>query len=304
VTVDRRRLAEGGRAAVECELVLDAKAELGEGPIWDDRRQRLVFVDVMRGHIHEFDPATGKDRTVEVGRPVGCVALAERGDWIAGTADGFYRVDPKTGRRTLVAAVEADLPNNRMNDGYVDARGRLWAGTLGMGGLREQGSLYRLDVDGTVRRMLTRVTVSNGLDWSPDGRTFYFTDLALSRIDKFDFDPTMGTIANRRTFLEFPLEIGYPDGLIVDAEGFVWVGLWEGGSLHRYAPDGRLDVIVPVPAAQTTKCAFGGPDLTDLYITTARIGLDAAARAAQPMAGGVFRIRPGVRGKKAHRFGG
>jgi sugar lactone lactonase YvrE len=289
---------------VTCELVLDARCELGEGPIWDDRRQRLVFVDIMRGHIHDFDPLTGRDRVVEVGQPVGCVALSERGDWIAGLADGFYRVDPATGRRTLIAAVEADLPNNRMNDGCVDARGRLWAGTLGLGGARERGALYRLDPDGTVRCLLTHVTVSNGLDWSPDGRTFYFTDLALSRIDAFDFDLKLGTIANRRTFVEFPLEIGYPDGLIVDADGFVWVGLWEGGSVHRYAPDGRLDLVLPVPAAQTTKCAFGGPDLSDLYITTAWIGMDAALRAAQPLAGGVFRVRPGARGKKVNRFGG
>jgi sugar lactone lactonase YvrE len=289
--------------ALTCELVLDARAELGEGPLWDDRRQRLVFVDIMRGHIHDFDPATGKDRIVEVGRPVGSVALSESGDWIAATADGFYRVDPKTGRKKLLAAVEADVPDNRMNDGYVDARGRFWAGTIGMGGLRERGSLYRLDPDGVVRRMLSRVTVSNGLDWSLDGRTFYFTDLALARVDQFDFEQVAGTISNRRPFVEFSPEIGYPDGLIVDAEGFVWIGVWEGGSLHRYAPDGRLDLILPVPASLTTKCAFGGPDLTDLYITTGWIGLDAAARASQPHAGGLFRARPGVRGRRPYRFG-
>ena len=152
--------------------------------------------------------------------------------------------------------------------------------------------------------MLGPVSISNGLDWSPDNRIFYFTDLALSRIDQFDFDLPTGAIRNRRTFVEFPSEIGYPDGLIVDAEGFVWVGLWEGGSLHRYAPDGRLDAIVPVPASQTTKCAFGGPELTDLYVTTARVGLDLAARTEQPHAGGLFRVRPGARGKKVNRFAG
>jgi sugar lactone lactonase YvrE len=290
--------------AVTPELVLDIRAELGEGPVWDDRRDRLLFVDIMRGHIHEFDPATGTDRVVEVGRPVGCVALTERGDWIAGAADGFYRVDPKSGRTTLLASVEADLPDNRMNDGYVDAQGRFWAGTMGMGGVRERGALYRLDADGTVRQILTHVSIANGLDWSPDGRTFYFTDLALSRIDQFDFEPRSGAVSNRRPFVEFPLDVGYPDGLIVDAEGFVWVGLWEGGSLHRYAPDGRLDRIIPVPASQTTKCAFGGTDLSDLYITTAWIGLDKTARAAQPLAGGLFRVKPGVRGRKANRYGG
>jgi sugar lactone lactonase YvrE len=289
---------------VTCELVLDIHAELGDGPIWDDRRERLLFVDIMRGHIHDFNPLNGRDRVLHVGSPVGCLALAENGDWIAGLADGFYRVDPKTGRTSLLAAVEADAPDSRINDGYVDARGRFWAGTTGLGGVRERGSLYRLDPDGKVHRILERVTASNGLDWSPDNRTFYFTDRALSRIDQFDFDLGAGAIANRRPFVEFPLDFGFPDGLIVDADGFVWVGMWEGGSLHRYAPDGRLDRIIPVPASQTTKCAFGGSDLTDLYITTARIGLDKAARVAQPLAGGLFRFRPGVRGRQPHRYAG
>jgi len=289
---------------VNPELALDIRAELGEGPVWDERRQKLLFVDIMRGHIHEFDPATGKDRVVEVGRPVGAVVIAERGDWIVAAKGGFFRVDPKTGKPSLIAAVEADLADNRMNDGYVDARGRFWAGSMSVSGGRERGSLYRLDPDGSVRRMLSRVSISNGLDWSPDGRTFYYTDLALSRVDRFDFDPIAGLLANRRPFVEFPLEIGYPDGLIVDAEGYVWVALWEGGSVHRYAPDGRLDLIIPIPASQTTKCAFGGPDYTDLYITTAWIGLDHDARESQPLAGGLFRVRPGMRGRRPNRFGG
>jgi sugar lactone lactonase YvrE len=289
---------------MNCELAFDVRAELGEGPLWDDRTERLLFVDIMRGHIHEFDPATGRDRIVNVGRPVGCLALTEKGDWIAAASDGFYRVDPRSGGVVRMVSIEAELRDNRMNDGYVDARGRFWAGTMGMGGAREKGTLYRLDPDGRVRRMLGPVSISNGLDWSPDNRTFYYTDLALSRIDQFDFDLATGTIKNRRPFVDFPLEIGYPDGLIVDADGFVWVALWEGGSLHRYAPDGRLDLIVPVPASQTTKCAFGGKDLSDLYVTSAWVGLDAAARAEQPHAGSLFRVRPGVRGKKINRYAG
>jgi sugar lactone lactonase YvrE len=289
---------------VDPELVLDARAELGEGPLWDDRRQRLVFVDITRGHIHEFDPATRLDRVVRVGRPIGCVALTEKGDWVVGAVDGFYRVDPVSGRATLIAAVEADQSNTRMNDGYVDAKGRFWAGTMGVGGLREKGSLYRLDPDGKVHRVLSNVSISNGLDWSPDNRIFYYIDLATSRIDKFDFNLEKGAISNRKPFVEFPQEIGYPDGLIVDSVGYVWVGLWEGGSVHRYAPDGSLDRIIPVPASQTTKCAFGGEELTDLYITTAWVGLDKLARAEQPKAGGLFRLRKAGRGKPVHRFWG
>jgi sugar lactone lactonase YvrE len=286
------------------EVALDVRAELGEGPLWDGRRQRMLFVDIMRGHLHEFDPASGRDRVIDIGRPVGCVALAEHGDWIVAASDGFYRVDPGTGGVRLMAPVEADLRDNRMNDGYVDALGRFWAGTMSVAGQRDRGTLYRLDPDGRVRRILSPVSISNGLDWSPDNRIFYYTDLVLSRIDQFDFDLATGNIKNRRLFMEFPPEIGYPDGLIVDAEGFVWVALWEGGSVHRYAPDGRLDLIIPVPASQTTKCAFGGPDLRDLYITTAWRGMDTAVRASQPHAGSLFRVRTGARGKPVHRFDG
>ena len=286
------------------ELVLDAKAELGEGPLWDDRRHRLMFVDIMRGHIHEFDPETGRDRVVQVGRPVGSLALTERGDWVVAARGGFFRVDPVSGRTTLMAPIETDVQDTRMNDGYVDARGRFWAGSMGVGGLRERGSLYRLDPDGSVRRMLPNVSISNGIDWSPDNKRMYYCDLALSRIDIFEFELDRGAIRNRKPFVEFPAEIGYPDGLIVDAEGFVWVGIWEGGSVHRYAPDGRLDQIIPVPASQTTKCAFGGRDLRDLYITTAWVGLDPVARTEQPLAGGLFRLRPGVAGQPVRRFAG
>jgi sugar lactone lactonase YvrE len=286
------------------ELVLDARAELGEGPVWDAARRRLLFVDIMHGHVHEFDPEAGSDRVIEVGQPVGAVAPTVRGDWVIAARDGFFRVDPETGATSLIAHIEKDDPDTRMNDGYVDARGRFWAGTMGMGGVPERGSLYRLDPDGSVTRHLTRVHISNGIDWSPDGRLMYYSDTGISRVDVFDFDESAGAIRNRRTFVTIPEDAGYPDGLVVDAEGFVWLALWEGGAVRRYRPDGTLDRTVPMPASLVTKCAFGGVDLSDLYITTAWIDLDDAGRAREPLAGGLFRVRPGVRGRAATRFAG
>ncbi|HUL72374.1 MAG TPA: SMP-30/gluconolactonase/LRE family protein [Vicinamibacterales bacterium] len=288
----------------EAELVLDVHAQLGEGPIWDAARQRLLFVDIMRGYVHEFDPANGKDRVLEVGQPVGAVAPTVRGDWVVAARDGFFRLDPKTGKVTLIAHVERDVPETRMNDGYVDARGRFWAGTMGMGGVTGKGSLYRLDPDGTVTQHVTGVSISNGIDWSPDGTLMYHVDTDTSRVDVFDFADASGTIRNRRVFVTIPSELGFPDGLIVDAEGCVWLALWEGGAVHRYRPNGDLDAIVPLPVSLVTKCAFGGPDLADLYITTAWIDLDPAERPRQPQAGGVFRLRPGARGRPATRFAG
>jgi sugar lactone lactonase YvrE len=286
------------------ELVLDARAQLGEGPLWDDRRARLVFVDIMRGHVHEFDPATKTDRVVDAAEPVGAVALSTRGDWIAATKTGFSRIDPETGAKTPIATVEADLDETRMNDGYVDCRGRFWAGTMGMGGVSGRGALYRLDPDGSVTRILSDISISNGLDWSPDDRLMYYIDLPTSRIDCFDFDADAGTIRHRRPFVHIATELGWPDGLVVDADGYVWVALWAGGAVHRYAPDGRLDAVVRFPVSLTTKPGFGGPDLDELYVTSAWIDLDAETRGREPQAGGVFRLLPGVRGQRPRRFAG
>ena len=286
------------------ELALNAQAQLGEGPLWDDRRQRLLFVDIMRGHVHEFDPATESDRIHMVGESVGAVALTTRGDWLLATKSGFSRLDPETGDVSPVATIEADQPKNRMNDGYVDSRGRFWAGTMGMGGLRGRGALYRLDPDGSVTRILTGVSTSNGIDWSPDDRLMYYVDTPTGRVDCFDFDVEAGTVRNRRPFVTIPPETGSPDGLVVDADGHVWLALWKGGAVHRYAPNGRLDYVALFPVTLTTKPAFGGSDLGDLYVTSAWIELKDVARARQPMAGGVFRLRPGAKGQRPRRFAG
>jgi sugar lactone lactonase YvrE len=289
---------------VQVDLALDVCAELGEGPVWDDRRERLLFVDIMRGHVHEFDPATGRDRVIEVGQPVGALALAERGDWIVAAKDGFHRLDPDSGRVSLLASVEADSKETRMNDGAVDPAGRFWAGTMGMDSVSERGTLYRLDPDGSVHAMLAPVSISNGIDWSPDARLMYYVDTMTGRIDVFDFDLAAGAISNRRPFVSVPESEGWPDGLVVDAEGGVWLALWEGGGVRRYTPDGRLDRRIDLPVSLVTKPAFGGPALQDLYITSAWIELDPAGRAEEPAAGGLFRTRPGVGGTPARRFAG
>lgn len=288
----------------EPELVLDVRAELGEGPVWDAARERLLFVDIMRGHVHEFNPSTGKDRVIEVGQPVGAIAPTVRGDWVIAAKDGFHRLDPKSGKSTLIAKVEADRTDTRMNDGYVDAQGRFWAGTMGLSGVRDRGALYRLDPDGKVHRMLGPVSVSNGIDWSPDNRIMYYVDTRTSRVDMFDFDVSRGAIARRRLYVTIPEEIGYPDGLVVDESGFVWLCLWEGGAVHRLNHDGLVDRIIPMPVTLPTKCAFGGPTLEDLYITTAWIGLDESEKTRQKHAGGLYRIRPGIKGRPPRRFAG
>ena len=204
----------------------------------------------------------------------------------------------------MVAEVEIDRPGQRMNDGACDAAGRFWAGTMCMQERPGLGSLYRLDPDGSSHRILTGVGISNGIDWSLDGATMYYVDSLTQRIDRFDFDPATGSVCNRRAFVTIDPAEGCPDGLTVDAEGGIWLALWGGSAIHRYRPDGTLERVLRVPVTHPTTCAFGGPDLGDLYITSATIRLSGEEKRRQPMAGGVMRHRPGVTGRPSHAFAG
>jgi sugar lactone lactonase YvrE len=286
------------------ELVLDARAELGEGPVWDERSGRLVWVDIMRGRVHSFAPGDGSLGTLEVGQPVGAAVPRRGGGLVLALRDGFARVDDGSARLQWIAAVESDRRETRMNDGACDPAGRFWAGTMALDESPGAGSLYRLEGDGRVEVVLREVTISNGIDWSADGRLMYYVDTPTQRIDVFDFDPGEGTVRGRRPFVSVPAASGAPDGLTLDAEGCVWLALWGGGALHRYTPAGVLDRVVPLPVTHPTSCAFGGPELADLYVTTASIALPPAERERQPQAGGLFRVRPGVAGRPAHLFAG
>jgi sugar lactone lactonase YvrE len=204
----------------------------------------------------------------------------------------------------MIASVEADRRDERMNDGKCDRAGRFWAGTMALDERAGAGALYRLDVDRRVSMVLSGVTVSNGLDWTDDGRVMYFIDSPLQTVDVCDVDPESGAISNRRPFVRIPPAQGTPDGLTVDAEGGVWVALWGGGAIHRYRSDGSLDAVIRMPTTHPTSCTFGGADLGDLYITTAAIRLSPLERSQQPGAGGLFRVRPGISGRPAQRYRG
>ncbi len=287
--------AEGRTSVIEVDVALDAHAEVGEGPVWDVGRERLVWVDIYRDAVHLFDPVTGADHAIDVGQHVGVARPAAGGGLVLALRDGFAHLDPATGRLECLAAVEADVPGNLMNDGACDRRGRFLAGTTSVEETPGAGALYRLTGDLTVQVVLAGVTLSNGIDWSPDGTLLYFVDSALQRIEAFDY-ASDGGVSGRRTFAEIPPGAGMPDGLTVDAEGCVWVALWGGSAVRRYTPGGELERTVDVPAQLVTSCAFGGTDLEDLYITTSTWELDAAALRDHPHAGAVFVARPGVRG--------
>jgi sugar lactone lactonase YvrE len=263
----------------------------------------VYFADILRRRVHRFDPATNGSRVYDVDRMVGAVALSEAGDLIMAVQGGFARLDPDTGRVSTLVDVDGTGGSLRMNDGKVDPAGRFWAGTMALDERAGAGALYRLDPDGSVHTMLRGVTISNGLDWSDDGRTMFYIDSPTYSVDAFDFDPAAGTILNRRPFATVPKSDGAPDGLTIDAEGHVWVAFWGGGAVRRYAPDGTCVAEIRLPPKYVTSCTFGGADRRDLYITTQGLDVPAADRAVQ-QAGALFVARPGPRGRPANRFKG
>lgn len=275
------------------EVVTAAAAELGEGPVWDARSSRLVWVDITAKRIHLTDTLSGASEVIEVPLDVGAVAPRAAGGFVAALQDGFWVVGDGPAQR-IVTVPEA-RPGLRFNDGKCDPAGRFWAGTMAYDQAVGAGALYRLDRDGSAALVLDAVTVSNGLAWSLDGRTMHYVDTPTQRIDAFSYDPSTGTISDRRAEIHFVPERGAPDGMTMDAEGGLWIALWGGGVVHRYL-DGRLERVISLPVSQPTSCCFGGDGLDELYITSACQGLSPQERRAQPLAGALFRVRPGVRG--------
>lgn len=289
---------------IEIELVLDARANLGESPAWDARSGVLMWVDIMAGAVHRFDPRSGEDSLTEVGQPVGAVAPRAAGGYVLALRDGIAVLDDD-GALRVVSDVEKDVPANRFNDAKCDTAGRFWAGTMAFDVTPGAAALYRIDPDGTTTPVVRDVTLSNGLGWSPDDSTMYFIDSLAYGLDAFDFDVASGTVSNRRRLITCdPQADGLPDGMAVDAEGGLWIAFYAGGAVRRYTPDGALDHVLELPVSQPTCIAFGGDDLGDLYITTANQEKSPEALAEEPTLGGLFRTRPGVTGLPTNAFAG
>ncbi|MCH2155463.1 MAG: SMP-30/gluconolactonase/LRE family protein [Opitutales bacterium] len=289
------------------ELIVDAQAILGEGPIWDERRNLLWWVDIITGKLHAYDPITDAARAIDTEPLFGTVVVRESGGLLGAYHDGFHYLDPETGTRTLISDPESDKPDNRFNDGKCDPQGRLWAGTMAIEGpySEPKGSLYCLGLDESVERKIDAVTISNGIGWSPDGRWMYYVDSPERTVSRFEFDGKTGEISKPTRVISYPKKGGVPDGLVVDAEGMLWVAQFGGGCVVRWNPEnGEKLTEIQLPAKQITACTFGGPGLKDLYITSARVGLSDSELAEQPQAGGLFRVRGAGRGMLANRFGG
>ncbi|CAG7654411.1 SMP-30/gluconolactonase/LRE family protein [Paenibacillus allorhizosphaerae] len=294
-----------GAAETEAELIIDAKASLGEGPCWDAENGLLYWVDILGHRVHIYDPATNRDRSIDVGQMVSAVVKRASGGFVIAAKNGLYFLDPQTEELILITDPESGIPGNRFNDGKCDPAGRFWAGTMSMSGGKPAGSLYRLDSDGTLIKMMEGVACSNGLAWSPGRGTMYYIDSPTRQVTAMDYDVSTGRIGNRRAVITLPPGEGVPDGMTTDSEGMLWVAQWGGWKVSRWNPyTGERLETVSVPAAQVTSCAFGGPELNELYITSARTGLSESDLAQQPSAGGVFRWKSKVKGMPAFAYGG
>ncbi len=285
----------------EVELVLDCRNTLGEGPMWSVAEQALYWVDITGEHVHRLDPATGAHQQYDVGQPVGAILLRASGGFVLALKAGIHSWRPGEAPR-LIIDPEPERAANRFNDAAVDRQGRLWAGTMGDGS-EPVGSLYRLDADHSLHTMATGVHVSNGLGWSPDDRIMYYCDSGKRSIRAWDFDAATGSPGNARPYVSAGAGEGAPDGLTVDSEGYVWSARWGGWKVVRHDPQGRAVTEIRLPVSCVSSVMFGGPNLDELYITTARTDM-AAHGGEQEHAGSLFRARPGVSGLPEAAWGG
>ncbi|AXE85656.1 SMP-30/gluconolactonase/LRE family protein [Streptomyces sp. Go-475] len=277
------------------EVAVRAEAELGEGPSWDAAAGRLLWIDILGSRVHTYDPATGRRTTRRTEQHVGAVKPRAGGGLVLNLRDGVGLLDPDGRFRWLH---HEPVPGRRANDATIAPDGALWAGTMRYDEAPGGGTLSRVTGEGTVEVVLDDVAVSNGTGWSPDGRLMYYIDSPTRRVDVFDYAD--GRISGRRTLAVIEEGAGFPDGLAVDAEGCVWVALWQGSAVRRYTPGGELDRVIELPVPLVTACAFGGPGLTDLYVTTARTG------PAEPpaLAGSLFVVPGAGKGLAQPAFAG
>lgn len=290
------------------QVLHDARATLGEGPVWDAPRGVLWWVDIKQCTLHAFRPDTGDPLS---GAPagqwqlpgqIGCLGLWGTDRLILALETGIYGFDPVTGALTRHGALAPEAGSIRFNDGKVDPAGRFWAGTLDDTTYSATGALYSIEPDGRHQRRLDGICCSNGLGWSPDMRTMYVTDSMRRVIWAFDFDAETGAISRQRDFARITGP-AVPDGLAVDAQGQVWSALWDGSAVACFAPDGRQVAQVTIQVPRPTSCAFGGADLQTLFVTSASIDLSPGILAANPQSGGLFALRTDTFGLPVGVFG-
>jgi sugar lactone lactonase YvrE len=281
------------------EIIAEGRDELGECPVWLPDQSVLQRVDITARAIVRLDVASGRERRHATGADVGFALPAPGGGLVAGVERRLVRLATPGAPESVIAEVEPERTGNRFNDAAFDPAGRLWAGTMSRERTPGTATLYRVSPDGEVEPAIAGATISNGIDWDPDFSVMYYVDSTTQQIDAIAFDVDRGRLGARRRFAAVDPDDGLPDGLTVDAEGGVWLALFGGRAVRRYGRDGTLDAEIRLPVTNPTSVAFGGADLSDLYITSAKHRLSAQQLAREPLAGSVLRLRPGIRGRAA-----
>jgi sugar lactone lactonase YvrE len=295
-------MAPQGESKHRIECIADVDANVGEGPVWVPREQALYWVDNKGRKVFRHD-GTGEVRTFATPFEVCCLAPRENGGFIAGTDRGLAAIDFETSRYDVLENPEAHIPGNRFNDGKTDPWGRFWSGTMDNAEKAVTGSLYRFDADFSWMKMDSGYRVTNGPAFDRTRGRMYHTDSAARTIYAFDLTDS-GEMAGRRVFIQFEQKDGSPDGMTVDAEGHLWACFWDGWCIRRLSPEGEIVERIAMPVQRPTSCAFGGPDLDRLYVTSARLGFDDKTLSMQPCAGGLFLVDTGVRGVAETSFAG
>jgi len=290
--------------AMRC--VLPWEATVGESPVWSAEEQCLYWIDIQKKRVHKFDPVTRGNVTFELPEIVTSAALRASGGLVLTLEKDFAVFDPRTGSLNRIGHVEADVPDNRFNDGKCDPSGSFFAGTMdAKNWSAPAGHLFRMDPDQKISTVQSEVICSNGSGWSPDGRTMYYIESFRYAVFAYDVEQQSGALSNRRTFLSIDRHGGgFPDGMTVDSDGFVWCNLVGLGQIHRYDPTGALERIVQLPVPRATDCTFGGPDLRTLFVTSARETMTPPQLAAAPLSGSLFAYAAPVAGLQASAFRG
>ncbi|MDI9597490.1 MAG: SMP-30/gluconolactonase/LRE family protein [Atribacterota bacterium] len=285
------------------ELIVDAKAVLGESPLWDQNKKVLFWIDGAGKKIHKYNPLTGKDTFINANQWVGCIALMEDGNLIAALQNGIYYVNFEEKTFDFITNPEEHLPQNRFNDGKCDAYGRFWAGTMYIdASVKGAGSLYKME-GLKVTKVLSNVTISNGPVWSIDNRTMYYTDSPTREISGFDFNIESGTITNKKTVIKIREDEGIPDGMTIDEEGYLWIAHWGGGKISRWNPgNGKKISEIKVSTLNVSCCTFGGENLDELYITTGRLECSSETLKTYPHSGGLYKVKVSTKGMKSSRY--
>ncbi len=290
---------------IDFDCIPDVRQNLAEGPVWSAAEGALYWVDIRRPAVHRYEPSGRVVTTWAMPNLVGSLAIREKGGVLVALKGRLAVLDPSSGQIEPLVSIDLERPDNRCNDGKCDRRGRFWVGTmdnLKRGG--GTGSLYCFNAQHELSRVVEGIEIPNSLAWSPDDKTMYFADTFRRQVYAYDFDLDRGRLGDRRTFAEFDVSGGAPDGSTVDAEGFLWTAVYRGGALHRYAPDGRLDRVVKLPMSQPTSCAFGGVGLDVLYVTSASQNLTADELVREPYAGAIIAINVGAKGLEEPQFAG